>query len=380
MIHLGPLDIYKPEFLRYRVGQSIVGVRLVFGAELTGRMPLFSKKATITSAAESKKNGKQNKTKENGEEKQKSKGSYGATERTENTKPTPDQPAEESEEIAKKLIFHAQLAHGSPTGKIENFSNVKELYQRIGDAFSLSPSEIIFCTLNSPKVDMEKLLGGQIGLDDLIFGHVKGDTKEVNVMKDGPALGLTITDNGAGHAFIKKIREGSVMEKYAQVKVGDHIEMIGDRNFVGCRHFEVAKMLRELEEGSQFSMKLVEPKSAFGGIAPRQSKNQSTSANSNIVGSGKATLRLRSQGPATVEMEQPSWETSAIKKVDDLLESFLGIRDPELANTLIDLGKDSSNPSDYASSVEDHLGDFGFPDDFIFDLWGAIGDAKAGRI
>lgn len=40
-----------------------------------------------------------------------------------------------------------------------------------------------------------------------------------------------------------------------------------------------------------------------GGIAPRQSKNQSTSANSNIVGSGKATLRLRSQGPATVEME-----------------------------------------------------------------------------
>lgn len=111
---------------------------------------------------------------------------------------------------------------------------------------------------------MEKLLGGQIGLDDLIFGHVKGDTKEVNVMKDGPALGLTITDNGAGHAFIKKIREGSVMEKYAQVKVGDHIEMIGDRNFVGCRHFEVAKMLRELEEGSQFSMKLVEPKSAFG--------------------------------------------------------------------------------------------------------------------
>ena len=142
MIHLGPLDIYKPEFLRYRVGQSIVGVRLVFGAELTGRMPLFSKKATITSAAESKKNGKQNKTKENGEEKQKSKGSYGATERTENTKPTPDQPAEESEEIAKKLIFHAQLAHGSPTGKIENFSNVKELYQRIGDAFSLSPSEV----------------------------------------------------------------------------------------------------------------------------------------------------------------------------------------------------------------------------------------------
>lgn len=39
------------------------------------------------------------------------------------------------------------------------------------------------------------------------------------------------------------------------------------------------------------------------GIAPRQSKGQSTASNSNAVGNGKATLRLRSKGPATVEME-----------------------------------------------------------------------------
>ena len=38
-------------------------------------------------------------------------------------------------------------------------------------------------------------------------------------------------------------------------------------------------------------------------IAPRQSKGQSTTSNSNAIGSGKATLRLRSKGPATVEME-----------------------------------------------------------------------------
>jgi hypothetical protein len=31
------------------------------------------------------------------------------------------------------------------------------------------------------------------------------------VNKDGPALGLTISDNGAGYAFIKKIREDSIM-------------------------------------------------------------------------------------------------------------------------------------------------------------------------
>lgn len=38
------------------------------------------------------------------------------------------------------------------------------------------------------------------------------------------------------------------------------------------------------------------------------------------------------------------------------------------------------NPSDYALAVDSQLGDFEFPDEFVFDLWGAINDAKAGRI
>lgn len=50
---------------------------------------------------------------------------------------------------------------------------------------------------------MQKLLGGQIGLEDFIFAHVRGETKEVEVTKTEDALGLTITDNGAGYAFIK---------------------------------------------------------------------------------------------------------------------------------------------------------------------------------
>ena len=61
----------------------------------------------------------------------------------------------------------------------------------------------MFCTLNTHKVDMDKLLGGQIGLEDFIFAHVKGQRKEVEVFKSEEALGLTITDNGAGYAFIK---------------------------------------------------------------------------------------------------------------------------------------------------------------------------------
>ena len=61
----------------------------------------------------------------------------------------------------------------------------------------------MFCTLNTHKVDMEKLLGGQIGLEDFIFAHIKGQRKEIEVYKGEDALGLTITDNGAGYAFIK---------------------------------------------------------------------------------------------------------------------------------------------------------------------------------
>lgn len=61
----------------------------------------------------------------------------------------------------------------------------------------------MFCTLNTHKVDMDKLLGAQIGLEDFIFAHVKGQRKEVEVLKTDDLLGLTITDNGTGCAFIK---------------------------------------------------------------------------------------------------------------------------------------------------------------------------------
>ncbi len=45
---------------------------------------------------------------------------------------------------------------------------------------------------------MSQLLGGQIGLNDFIFAHIKGQPKEIEIIKSEPALGLTITDNGAG--------------------------------------------------------------------------------------------------------------------------------------------------------------------------------------
>lgn len=41
-----------------------------------------------------------------------------------------------------KLIFHCQLAHGSPTGLISGFSNVRELYQKIADCFEIPVSTV----------------------------------------------------------------------------------------------------------------------------------------------------------------------------------------------------------------------------------------------
>ena len=106
---------------------------------------------------------------------------------------------------------------------------------------------------------MTRLLGGQIGLEDFIFAHIRGQPKVVDLDKTEDALGLTITDNGAGFAFIKRIKEGSIIDQIEGINVGDHIEKINDKSMVGCRHFEVAKMLKEVPRGSTFSLRLVEP-------------------------------------------------------------------------------------------------------------------------
>ena len=41
-----------------------------------------------------------------------------------------------------ELTFHCQLSHGSPTREIHNFSTVKELYVRVGDAFDIDPNRV----------------------------------------------------------------------------------------------------------------------------------------------------------------------------------------------------------------------------------------------
>lgn len=275
------------------------------------------------------------------------------------------------------LVFHCQQAHGSPTGLICGFSTVRELYQKISECYDFPPDDILFCTLNTHKVDMTKLLGGQIGLDDFIFVHRKGRAKEIPITKTEDALGLTITDNGSGYAFIKRIKEGSIIDSLQYVQVGDHIERIDRESVVGRRHFEVARMLKEIPKGATFTLRLVEPlKAGFSNIGPRSGPRQSKG-----YGNGKGTLRLRGNGPAQIEEVPDASIQLAIDNINSSLENFMGINDTELATQIWEKAEGKSNSMDFAEAIDNSdLEEFGFTDDFIIELWGMITDARDGRL
>ncbi|NXX54603.1 GIPC3 protein, partial [Scopus umbretta] len=270
---------------------------------------------------------------------------------------TPEPPAEgipvpRPPRARPRLVFHTQLAHGSPTGRIEGFTNVKELYAKIAEVFSISPTEILFCTLNTHKVDMQKLLGGQIGLEDFIFAHVRGETKEVEVTKTEDALGLTITDNGAGYAFIK-----------VNTPWGCAGGSPGGCGPTGrCQALPAPSPL--LPRGADMI-----------GQRTRSSKSPSEGR----VASGKETLRLRVQGPATLEEGPSPFEEEAARRVDDLLESYMGIRDSELASTMVEAAKESPGVAQLARGLDSVLGEFAFPQEFVAEVWAAVCHPKAGQ-
>ncbi|NXN21055.1 GIPC1 protein, partial [Nycticryphes semicollaris] len=232
----------------------------------------------------------------------------------------------------------------------------------------LIPCQVMFCTLNTHKVDMEKLLGGQIGLEDFIFAHTKGQRKEVEVFKSEEALGLTITDNGAGYAFIKRIREGSVIDRIPVISVGDMIEAIDGRSLVGARHYEVAKMLKDLPRGRSFALQLTEPRKAFG-----EPQLGALGAYWEALGEGGVFTELT---PPRVSPTPSSMGWAAIPRVSPCP---LSVPIVPTAATMVELGRDARDPDALAQALDSQLGDFAFPDEFVFDVWGAIGDAKVGR-
>lgn len=71
---------------------------------------------------------------------------------------------------------------------------------------------------------------------------------------------------------------------------------------------------------------------------------------------------------------------SGLEKINNILESFLGINDSELATQIWEQAQGKDNSMDFAEAIDNSdLEEFGFTDDLIIELWGAITDARAGR-
>lgn len=122
----------------------------------------------------------------------------------------------------------------------------------------------MYCTLDTPQVDMTKLLGNQLAFNHVIYAHTRGQTKEMRFMKSAEALGLTVSDNKAGGVFIKRISENGVLAKVLReqpncICPGDLIECINGRSFINSRHMDVVKYLKELPLQSKIVLRLISP-------------------------------------------------------------------------------------------------------------------------
>ncbi|KAJ8688261.1 hypothetical protein QAD02_024056 [Eretmocerus hayati] len=274
----------------------------------------------------------------------------------------------------QQLAFYCQLAHGSATGVVSGFNSTRELYHKIAHCFNLRPEDILFCTLNTHKVDMSALVGEQIGLDDFIYAHKKGRAKEIELVKSEDSLGLTLTDNGAGLVFVKRIARGSIMERLRVIQVGDHLEKLNGRSLVGSRHFEVARALKRIDRGSGLVLRLVEPLSrgGFGLLGPRTAPARSRNKFA-CYASGRETLRFKADGFARIEQVTDDFKTrERIDQVNHALEVHMGISDFVLARRLWDIAQNKINSTDLAKAIDSSFSDYyasDFPEDLIFEIW-----------
>ncbi|XP_021953350.1 PDZ domain-containing protein GIPC1-like [Folsomia candida] len=155
--------------------------------------------------------------------------------------------------------FQSMLADGDGDIKlVSGFDSVKSLYNKLGAAHNISPSDILFCTLNTNKVNMTALLSTNLEVNDVIFVHRAGERSEVLFDKeqDGQLLGITVTDNGDGVAFVKKIKEESPL--MLKVFVGDHIQEIDGVSMLGMGHAKVVEVLVKLARGKH-TLTIIKP-------------------------------------------------------------------------------------------------------------------------
>ncbi len=63
-----------------------------------------------------------------------------------NDRPLPQAPAGAAPAEQFDMVFHCQLAHGSPTRQVRDFTNVKQLYESIAKAFGIATNDVRTCT------------------------------------------------------------------------------------------------------------------------------------------------------------------------------------------------------------------------------------------
>ncbi|VUZ44214.1 unnamed protein product [Hymenolepis diminuta] len=253
--------------------------------------------------------------------------------------------------------FACELAHGSNQVRISGFANIPELYQRIAESFSIPVSQIMYCTLDTPQVDMTKLLGNQLAFNHVIYAHTRGQTKEVQFLKSAEALGLTVSDNKAGGVYIKRISENGVLAKLLReqsncICPGDLIECINGRSFINSRHMDVVKYLKDLPLESKIVLRLISPaKNIITGISKSQKRQ---------TASGRQTIRISATG-AEVTNALNRNQALLLCRLAETVEDFIGIADEELAQSIFDLESRSTTKEDFYELLKKQHSEFNFP-------------------
>ncbi|CAH8539169.1 unnamed protein product [Schistosoma turkestanicum] len=268
--------------------------------------------------------------------------------------------------------FFCQLAHGSPTGIIRGFTTVRQLHSKISECFDINPSQIMFCTRNTHKIDMDKLLSYEIGLNDFLFAHIQGQPKEICIRKTSESFGLTLTDNGCGVVLIKRIKPDGFMDQVSKacgglIQPGDQIEKINNISFIGRRHYHVATYLQNIPITNVFCLRLISPERC-----PMYMINSRSKEKNSRLGSGRKTIRLKQDGRME-ESEIVDIEVEGTQKINELLGDNLGFEDNELAFYIYKLAQCSIDPIDLEQHINNNhcnkLFPFLLPKYLITQLW-----------
>ncbi|VDM32685.1 unnamed protein product [Hydatigera taeniaeformis] len=284
----------------------------------------------------------------------------------------------DNEARVQPFSFACELAHGSNQVRISGFANIPELYQRIAETFSIPVSQIMYCTLDTAQVDMNKLLGNQLSFNHVIYAHTRGQTKEVRFLKSADALGLTVSDNKAGGVFVKRISGSGVVAKVLEqqpnsICPGDLIECINGRSFINSRHMDVVKYLKELPLNSNIVLRLISPeKSLLPGVSRRHKRPGAQ---------GLQTIRFTATGADITEALSALCQTSddrsglsqgqmvLLRRLAETVEDFIGIADEDLAQSIYDLECRSATKEEFFELLKKQHSEFNFPPRIAEKFW-----------